>query len=523
MPKKTTEQFQDEVKGKCSYEFTVLGEYKSNKTKILMKHNMCGREFLAIPVLFLRKPYCKHCSAENSVIKQRKTPEQYEKEFYEAFGDEYKVMEPYVNKNTKLSFLHNVCGHIFRTVPYKVACPICGQKEGKKKQTKTNEYFSLEIKELVGSEYKVLSPYINAIEKVEFKHSLCGHIFQIKPNNFLNGQRCPKCKLPKSSSIKTQTTTIKLSREQTFLEKMKEKYGLEYSVLSKYIDKNTEIRIKHEACGEEFSIKPSNAIHKGTKTLCQKCKNEYLKELNLLTHEKASEKIESILGGDYEVRGKYESYEKPISLFHKSCGRIFEKSLSSIVKNGACTHCRKEAKLEKERKTQVDFEKEVRDSENGNIVVLGQYVNRATKIKFFHKECGKEYFATPAQFTQGQRCPYCSESKGEKFIRYWLEENNLSYTREFSFPDCRDKRELLFDFKVDLNQNQEFVLLEYDGLQHFEKTEFFGGQEGFERTQRSDKIKNEYCKTKEIPLYRFRYDLSFEELEKQLEKIFLKK
>ena len=55
MAKKTTEEFKNEVFLKYGNEFTVLGEYVGNKEKILVKHNICGNEYLVIPVVFLKK------------------------------------------------------------------------------------------------------------------------------------------------------------------------------------------------------------------------------------------------------------------------------------------------------------------------------------------------------------------------------------------------------------------------------------------------------------------------------------
>lgn len=519
MAKTTTEEFKNEVFLKYGNEFTVLGEYVGNKEKILLKHNSCGSEYLVIPVVFLKKKYCKKCSFESQLAKQRKAPEVYEQEINEKYNGEYKVLSPYVNQKTKIKFLHNSCGGEFESIPTKVACPVCGRKSGTMKARKSPESFLEEIKSLVADEYSVLTPYVNAIEKVGFKHNTCGHSFLMKPNNFLNGQRCPKCKSPKKILSAVDTNKVTITREDEFLSKMKKAYGDEYIVLTEYKDKNTEVKIKHRSCGEEFNLKPSNALKKGVKILCKKCRNEKIKEFKVLSQEEVKEKVFKILGSDYEVQGDYEAYEKAFPILHKTCGRVFKKSLSSIEKNGQCTYCKKEEKLEKEKKSQEEFEREVQNAEEGNYQVLGQYVNRVTKIKLLHKQCGHIYEASPGQFIQGERCPVCCESKGETFIRKWLQKNNITFERQYKFPDCRDKQELFFDFKV--NKNEKIVLLEYDGIQHFQSVKFFGGQEGFEKIKKRDKIKDDYCKNNNYDLFRFPYNLNFIEVEKKLQEIFL--
>ena len=48
-------------------------------------------------------------------------------------------------------------------------------------------------------------------------------------------------------------------------------------------------------------------------------------------------------------------------------------------------------------------------------------------------------------------------------------------------------------------------MIEFDGKQHFEPNDFFGGQKQFEKQQHHDKIKTEYCRTNKIPLLRISY------------------
>ncbi len=47
--------------------------------------------------------------------------------------------------------------------------------------------------------------------------------------------------------------------------------------------------------------------------------------------------------------------------------------------------------------------------------------------------------------------------------------------------------------------------LEFDGLQHFKPLGFQGGLEKLEYTRKCDKIKDEYCKNKNIHLLRISY------------------
>ena len=59
---------------------------------------------------------------------------------------------------------------------------------------KTDAEFKKEVFDLVGSEYEFLDSYVNSYTKIKVKHNKCGHIYEVRPNLFLNnGSRCPYC------------------------------------------------------------------------------------------------------------------------------------------------------------------------------------------------------------------------------------------------------------------------------------------------------------------------------------------
>ena len=63
--RKTQEEFVREVKEKRGNEYTILGEYVNNKTKILIRHNSpeCNyAEFEMTPNCFLRPQNCPVCA-----------------------------------------------------------------------------------------------------------------------------------------------------------------------------------------------------------------------------------------------------------------------------------------------------------------------------------------------------------------------------------------------------------------------------------------------------------------------------
>jgi hypothetical protein len=100
-------------------------------------------------------------------------------------------------------------------------------------------------------------------------------------------------------------------------------------------------------------------------------------------------------------------------------------------------------------------------------------------------------------------------SWGELIISNILDKNNIKYYFNKSLKDCISTSKLRFDFYLP----QYNCCIEFDGKQHFESCEFFGGDEEFEKLQIRDRIKNEWCKVNEIKLLRLNYLQKIDEIE----------
>ena len=102
----------------------------------------------------------------------------------------------------------------------------------------------------------------------------------------------------------------------------------------------------------------------------------------------------------------------------------------------------------------------------------------------------------------GQGCPSCNTSKGEAFIKDFLIKNCISFTQQYKFEDCRDKKQLPFDFYL----NNLNICIEFNGKQHYESIEYFGGINSLKSQIKRDVIKREYCENNNILLIIIRYD-----------------
>ena len=100
-------------------------------------------------------------------------------------------------------------------------------------------------------------------------------------------------------------------------------------------------------------------------------------------------------------------------------------------------------------------------------------------------------------------CPFCNVSHGEILISSILSKMDANFKIQYRFENCYAIETLPFDFAViKLGRVQ---LIEYDGIQHFDEKDFFGGSTGFKVLRNHDNTKNKYCAENDIPLLRIPY------------------
>jgi Zn finger protein HypA/HybF involved in hydrogenase expression len=120
-------------------------------------------------------------------------------------------------------------------------------------------------------------------------------------------------------------------------------------------------------------------------------------------------------------------------------------------------------------------------------------------------ECKKhgKFFQTPKNHRNGSGCPVCNSSKGEKLIERKLRDLGIEFVHQMKFPDLSNY--LRFDFFIPtLN-----LVIEFNGLQHYEPVVYFGGDKSLDETKRRDSIKLNYCLEKGISHEIIRFDEDF--------------
>ena len=130
-------------------------------------------------------------------------------------------------------------------------------------------------------------------------------------------------------------------------------------------------------------------------------------------------------------------------------------------------------------------------------------------------ECGNTIIVKGVNLRSGntKSCGCLKKSFGETYIKQLLNQHKINFSQEKTFKECinNTNHKLRFDFYV-----QNSYLIEFDGKQHFQITGGWGTEDYFKRLKEHDNIKNEYCKTHNIPLIRIPYwhynDITIEDL-----------
>ena len=401
-------------------------------------------------------------------------------------GDKYDYhLVEYINNKSKIKIICNIHG-VFEQRPYahlnNQTCPQCN---GSLK--KTNNEFIKNSKQKHGDKYDYsLVNYINAKTKVQIICSEHGVFFQT-PNNHLQGQGCPKC-----------NNTIRTTTEQ-FIEKSKIIHGDKYDYsLVKYINNKSKVKI---ICPEHgiFNQTPNNHL-KGH--ICFKCYKQTLKKSFI-------RKSQSLHRNKYDYSLiKYIDRHTKVKIICPEHG-VFSQTPKLHLKSKGCPLCNKNMKLDNH--SFIEKSKNIHGDKYDYSLV--NYINTKTKVQIICSEHGV-FKQRPNTHLEGSGCPICNESKGEKEIKKFLIENNISFKQEFKFNNCVGKiQKLPFDFYL-LEKN---MCIEYDGRQHFESIAFFGGEDRLNKQMKTDQIKNDFCLENNIKLLRIRYDENvYEKLNNQM-------
>lgn len=270
--------------------------------------------------------------------------------------------------------------------------------------------------------------------------------------------------------MKYSSKGLRLTNEEYDLRLVK----LNLKRLDDYIDSRTSIRHECNHCSKIYKVKP--------------------KEISRISCDcilKGTEYRKKIKSKDLELLENYKNIKT--KLLHKclNCNNNFKTTPKTILQSKIGCPCCAGKKFTEEKYKSLLPE---------NIRLKGQYIDSSKHTTHECLECGYEWITKPNYILHMScGCPECASSKGEKLIQQYLNDLNLIFIKE----KCIEINQLKYRFDFFLEDLK--LIIEFDGIQHFEAREFFGGQRYLKKVKESDKVKNKWCITNNYRLVRISY------------------
>ena len=291
------------------------------------------------------------------------------------------------------------------------------------------------------------------------------------------------------------------------------KYGDTFNVKINDIPKHSEVNITTvcDICGKEktMTLHNYNIITKnGMKQYrCRNCflESKIIKYSDIVKDMEDSEYKLLTPEKDFVNGNTYIKYLCPIHGEHKMRASNFHNG----KRCPECSYIKLRQKFSFDKETVYNIIKDL----GGKLLNKDDYINNSTQnLQIICPRCHKNVIITSLKHFQqhgGQVCHDCrgKESIGEQKIRTWLEDKEINFTQEMTFPDCKDLNLLRFDFYLP-DQN---TIIEFDGEQHFKEKHYFNfcnkeyNNSITSYTKYHDFLKNEYCKSNSINLIRIPY------------------
>jgi very-short-patch-repair endonuclease/uncharacterized protein YozE (UPF0346 family) len=291
----------------------------------------------------------------------------------------------------------------------------------------------------------------------------------------------------------------KISIEQ-FKEEVFNLTNGEFEILSEeIINSKKPLKIKHLKCNYIYYVSRDQFLRGNRCPECSKRRKRTTEEVRKMIFEK--------VGNEFTMLSEYLANTKPFLIQHNVCGHIYETTFNRFFHQGSrcfkCYHNSRNITL-----TNDEYRKLVWDTYGKEYSILGNYINKTTKISTKHNICNYVWDIDPYHFIDELNgCPICNkiakeESKYIKIIIDFLNKKQIPFVREKKlFKNPKTKRYLRADFFLpDYN-----VIIEYDGKQHYKK--MFNNSEKLLKQQERDLLKNNWCKENNIKLLRIPYTI----------------
>lgn len=389
------------------------------------------------------------------------------------------------------------------------------------------EIFIEKSKEIHGDKYEYSKfEYVGSKIKSAIICNTCGYEFESTPSNLLLGHGCKQCSINRKkekSDFKGRLELIYIDWKLNFDNYKNRDSIIEFICCKGHIGRESVrnmIRFNPCVdCRKEVIIKSNiSKIEKNNLTvknyitdfeiecLCNKCGYNMTDNFRNLTYDRFKCKYCDLMNFSEILKsGKSKLIEINGSNLELICsnGHRYKQHRRNLMNGKGCRLCYEDnrkwtidevieefSKIHYYQKFKYDFSK--LDLEN---------IKLRNKVEI---TCDNNHTFNQSisNHLMGKGCSKCIKSKGEKIIEYFLKKLNIQYSDQHTFDDCMYRNKLKFDFYLPLYN----ICIEYDGEFH-QRAHFKSKDESkdLEYTKIRDSIKNEYCKSKGILMFRISY------------------
>lgn len=295
--------------------------------------------------------------------------------------------------------------------------------------------------------------------------------------------KCSKCSIKKNGKY-----TYEYLKNLIQLKDSPYLYNLHEKIIYKSTDKIEIICKKHGV----FTQRIHN--HFNLNQNCPKCVDRKVE---------ISQKVKK----DIESRGveilKYNGY-RDSSLFKCKKHGEFKSNINNVKKYGCC-RCSAEKRTKNEKLKFIIESKKIWD----NILEMDYktliYKGKKYKMKIYSNAVGWIH-QLPDNHLKGF---LPRKSTGELIIKKLLNLNNIKFETEKTFENCKNVKKLRFDFYLPKYN----ICIEYNGAQHYNAIDKFGGKSRLEYQIKNDNIKKDFCIKNDLNLIVISYkDSIFEKI-----------
>lgn len=325
----------------------------------------------------------------------------------------------------------------------------------------------------MGRLIKRLGSYSNSKTKIEWLCLECEYSWYSLTSSVINtGTGCPKC----ANCIKLTNTDV----DQKLI-------GKNIKRLEDYQNINTPMKWQCITCNFIWKTSSDKIFNAGSK--CPQCSRRAPLSNEIVDQRLIGRNIKRV--DDYINIGTKIKWQCLIN----GCNYIWDTTPDIILNDEkGCPKCAGNAPL---NNNVVDCRLLGR-----NIKRLDDYDGINTKIKWQCLDCNCIWPALPGNVLRLERgCPECNiPGTNEKLLHQLLKVSNFQYEPQYSLKKIDNAAP---NYKFDAYFPSLKLAIEYNGIQHYEPTGFFGSQhpqEDFEWQQERDQYKRAFCQKNSIQL-----------------------